>query len=529
MFVRTKTVTSNKKKYEYYQLVQSVRKNGKPRQEVLMTLGPVDNFDRSKVDEIVKALEGYTDKMEVLKSLSDLHFNWSKGYGAVYVLEKLWKELRLNDMFSKLLKDHHYEFDVLEAIKAMVFNRAISPLSKLSTYEWLERDVFFPQGNKLKPHHLYRAMDFLIDHKEALEKHIYSHLTNLFSLDLSVVFYDCTLVDVYGEKADLVQPSRKGAQQFSVSLALSRDGLPIAHQVYSGNTSDIETVEDALSKLKERFSIGRCIFVADRGMVSKEKLKKIEAMQYKYIVGVRLNQWKEVKEKVLAAKGRYSEIKDNLFVKEVMVQNKRYLICYNPYEAQRDEEIRAAVVEDLKEQIKNLNPHSKKAAELYGHKFKGRFLKRLNDGTLRIDYSQIREDKKYDGKYILLTNDKKLEKEEIATTYKRLCLIEQSFRSIKSINELEPVYHYADRRIKAHVFLCVLAHLLERFLEKKLNTTDVNMTSSRALTELNRMTVSKGKLKEKVFLIRTESTPEMNKIFKALRYQLPPRIQEGKV
>lgn len=185
------------------------------------------------------------------------------------------------------------------------------------------------------------------------------------------------------------------------------------------------------NKLKERFSIGRCIFVGDRGMVSQEKLEQLENMDYDYIVGVRLNQWKEVKEQVLTTPGRYTKVKDNMQVKEAYVNDKRYLICYNPYQAQKDKETREAVVEYLQAEITDLNPDTKKAAALYGHRYKGRYLRKLKDGTLKIDRMQIREDEKYDDKYILLTSDG-IWKEEIATTFKRLTRIERSFRSLKS-------------------------------------------------------------------------------------------------
>ncbi|MCF8001543.1 MAG: IS1634 family transposase [Halanaerobiales bacterium] len=490
-----------------------------------MTLGRVEDFDKSQVDDIVSALEGYTDKIEVLESIDDCHHEWCKNYGDVFVMEKLWAELKLDQILNTLLQQHEYEFDVISALKAMVFNRAINALSKLSTYDWLQNDVYFPAADNLDLHHLYRGLDFLIEHKDEIEAKIYDNLKNLFSLDVTVVFYDCSLVDMYGESSNLIQYSRKGKTQFLLSFVLSRDGLPISHEVLPGNIADISTVIKAMNKLKERFSVGRCIFVGDRGMVSQEKLEQLENMNYDYIVGVRLNQWKEVKEQVLTTPGRYTKVKDNMQVKEAYVNDKRYLICYNPYQAQKDKETREAVVEYLQAEITDLNPDTKKAAALYGHRYKGRYLRKLKDGTLKIDRMQIREDEKYDGKYILLTSDEDLEKEEIATTFKRLTRIERSFRSLKSLHDLEPVFHSVDRRIKAHVFVCILAHLLERLLEQKMETEDLEITAAEAIKRLGRMKVTKTKLKDKEYLIRTDSTSEINEIFKALHYQPPSRVE----
>ena len=525
MFVRIKTVKSNNKEYKYYQLVESYRKNGTPRQKVILTLGRVEDFDRAKVDEIISALSGYSDNVMVLNSLEDCHHEWSKDYGNIFVMEKLWNELQLDRTFENMLREHEYEFDVTSAIKAMVFNRAIDAKSKKSTYEWMDEDVYFPQGDNIDLHHFYRALDFLIEHKNALEASIYNKLVNLFNLDVSVVFYDCSLVDMYGEDSNLVKYSRKGKSQFLISLVLSRDGMPLSYEILPGNTPDINTVKEAMKKIKKRFSIGRCIFVGDRGMVSKEKLEQLKGLGYEYIVGVRLNQWKEVKEKVLTTPGRFSKIKDNLKVKEATVNSKRYLICYNPSQAKKDKETREAAVKYIEEEIEGLNPDSKKASALYGHKYYGRYLRKLKGGTLKIDRSQVSEDEKYDGKYILLSSEKSLSKEEIATTYKRLSRIERSFRSLKSLHNLNPVFHYADRRIKAHVAVCVLAHLLERLMEKKMEKEGLDITANEALKRLSRMRVTKANLKGTEYLIRTDSVPKATEIFQALHYRPPSRVQ----
>lgn len=524
MFSRVKKVKTGGKTYKYYQVVENRYKDGKSRQKVLLTLGRVDDFDPSFVDELVDTLSEFTGKTTVLSSLDDCHHKWSKEYGSVYVLEKLWDELELTKIMEKHLKHHNYEFDVIAAIKAMVFNRALDGDSKRSTSEWMKKDVYLPEAEELELHHLYRALDFLVDHKSEIEGEIYDNLKDLFNLNVTVVFYDCSLFDMYGEASDLVQYSRQGDSQVLLSFVLSRDGLPISHQVLPGNTADINTVIEAMQELKERYSIGKCIFVGDRGMVSREKLNKLEDMQFDFIVGVKSNQWKEVKEEVLSTRGRYTEVADNLKVKETEVNGYRYIICYNPLQAKRDKQTRESVIKHLKEEIDGLDPDSKKAANLYGDKFKGRYLRRLKDGTLKINKMQIREDEKLDGKYILYTSTD-LDREEIAATYKRLNNIERSFRSLKSLHNMEPVFHYANRRIKAHVFVCILAHMLERLMEKKFAREDFEMTADRALEHLSRMKLTRTELNDKKFLIRTETQEEMNNIFQALHYQPPSRVE----
>ena len=527
MFVRTKKVKTGGKTYEYYQIVENTYKNGQARQKVICTLGRTDDYDPEFADELADTLSEFTDKVAVLSSLDDCHHIWSKEYGSVYVMEKLWDELKLTDILSTYLQGREFEFDVIPAIKAMVFNRCIDAESKRSTFDWMNKDVHLPETEDLGLHHLYRSLDFLIENKEKIENRIYENLKNLFNLDVTVVFYDCSLISMYGESPELIQYSRKGKPQALLSFVLSRDGLPISHNILPGNTMDIDTVIDAMEDLKKRYSIGKCIFVGDRGMVSQDKLDELEEMNYDFIVGVKSNQWKEVKEDVLTTRGAYAKVSDTLKVKKKKINDYRYIICYNPKQAERDKKIRDSVIESLEEEIEGLDPDSKKAAELYGHRYKRRFLRKLKDGTLKIDRTQIREDEKLDGKYILYTSTNKdeLSKREIASTYKKLSNIERSFRSLKSLQGMEPVYHHADRRIEAHVFVCILAHLLERLMEKKFDKEDLDMTAAKALEHLSRMKLTKTELKYKKFLIRTETTEEINKVFNALHYQHPKRVQ----
>lgn len=153
----------------------------------------------------------------------------------------------------------------------------------------MDKDIYYSEIEELELHHLYRALDCLISHKNAIEERIFGNLIDLFSVDVSVVFYDCSLVDMYGESFEFVQYSRKGRPQSLLTLVMSRDGLPIGHEVLPGNMPDIKSVVDAMRELRDRYSLGRCIFVGDRGMVSQEKLDQPKKLGYDYVVGVKRN------------------------------------------------------------------------------------------------------------------------------------------------------------------------------------------------------------------------------------------------
>lgn len=416
----------------------------------------------------------------------------------------------------------------------MVLNRCLNPRSKLGTLEWGRHQAWCPQVQALGPQNLYRALDFLVEHKEVVERALYSRMTDLLCLDSTLVFYDTTLVSMHSEpvaddeERQLVRWSRNGSVQFLLALALSRDGLPFAHEVMAGNTTDVTTVKEAVSRLKQRFEIRQCVFVGDRGMVSDDNLRWLCSQDVHFIVGAPMRRSKEVKDGVLATAGRYQEVAENLHLKEVQAEGVRYIVCYNPQEAEHDLQVRESIVSHLEEVLRNPpGPGTKEAAALYSHPAYGRYLRRLSDDALRLDRGQVREDERYDGKYVLRTSHPKLPKEEVAAAYKQLMMVERSFRSLKSLEELAPVYHWKDRRVRGHVFVCVLAHLLERILERRLAQGGLeDHTAARALEVLDRVHTVPLEVKGRRWLARTEADADVSRVLDALHYRLPPRVRE---
>lgn len=537
MFVRTKVVRRGQKQYRYLQLVQNERIDGKVRQKVVCSLGRLDSLDESQIDGIVRALARYTDQAHVLRHIEALHLHEATHWGDIWVLTRLWQDIGLPDIFASLLSKRHFEIDVECALRAMVLNRCIAPASKRATYDWVNQHVRFPHADEIALHHFYRALDFLVQEQHAWEAALYHREMDLFSLDVSLVFYDTTLVSVYGdgEQADLIQPSRRSRRtqlkELLLGLVLSRDGMPLAHEVLPGNTPDVTTVTEVTQRLQQRFGIQRCIFVGDRGMFSGDNLTALEALKYEYVLGVPLRKLSEVRQEVLSRPGRYQVLSDNLHIKqvtvgEVTVGEHRYVLCHNPKQAQRDAAIREAFLKTLQDEIQQLQgkQHTLQYRELIAHRRKRRYLRILKDGSLRLHRAQVAEDARYDGKHVLRTNTT-LSSEEVAQSYRSLRQIEQSFHSLKSLEEVAPVYHWTDERIRGHVAVCVLAHWLERFLERKLRDSGYEGSVATALKALGRLKSVLVELNGQWFQFRTEADPEVARIIQALGYRLPRRIE----
>lgn len=429
-------------------------------------------------------------------------------YGSVYVLERLWKLLGIAEIVGRKARGTKMSFDVERALFAMVANRALAPCSKLYCWEqWLCEDVRIEGTGELELHQLYRAMDFLEANKESIEKEIYFRISDLFNLDVDIIFYDTTSLhfevdeeDVgVGEEGLVVgsgpagkktykAPRKRGypkngrwdVPQIVVGLAVTRDGIPVRHWVFPGNTVDVTTVKQVKKDLSG-WKLTRCVFVGDAGMVSEENLKELGLGGGKYIVCMPMVQGGEVATEVLTCGGRYREVASNLRVKEVVVgdgeRRRRYVVCYNPEEAARQRKHRKRVIEELEAELPSVSTcadgeqHNKRTCALRTSGRFGRYLRMLKNGELRIDKSAIRRAEKHDGKFVVHSNDDTLNAEDMALGYKQLMRVEQAWRDLKSVLKMRPVFHWAPHRIHSHVSLTFLALLLQRVAENVCNDT----------------------------------------------------------
>lgn len=422
-------------------------------------------------------------------------------YGDVHVLEQLWQRLGIAEVITKTLGRRKFGFPLERALFAMVANRACAPTSKLYCYEqWLAKDVRIAGTEPLELHHLYRAMDFLEANKPAIEQAIYFRVADLLNADVELIFYDTTSLhfeideeDAGTGEANTVRGSvaagakrygaprqrghskngRSDAPQIVVGLAVTREGLPVRHWIFPGNTVDVTTVEQVKQDLKG-WRLGRCVFVGDAGMVSKDNLAQLTRGGGRYIVCMPVHRGGEVDRQVVSRPGRYRPVAENLQVKEVTVGNgerrRRYVVCYNPQEAERQRRHRGEVLRELEAELESLRDphtsgHSKRVCALRASRRYGCYLRLTKAGQPVIDAARVKAAERLDGKFVVHSNDDTLSAEDMALGYKQLQRVEEAWRVLKSGLRMRPVYHWAVHRIHAHVALTVLALLLERAAE----------------------------------------------------------------
>jgi Transposase DDE domain len=298
---------------------------------------------------------------------------------------------------------------------------------------------------------------------------------------------------------------------------------------WPGNTSDSPLIRQVRDDLRD-WTLGRVIWVADRGFTSAANRRHLGAGGDGYILGEKLRSGSPEAAAALARPGRYQDVSANLRVKEVKVSaHERFVVCHNPEAADRDAAVRANLVDRLEAMIADSDRLSPaKRAELRGvistRPGLHRFLRVTPGGLLRVDAAAIAADAKLDGKYLLRTSDPHLTTEDIALGYKQLLEVERGWRDMKQVLDLRPVYHRLEDRIRAHVLLCWLALLLARIVETQTATPGQATTWPRARAELQRLHVGTFTGPAGLFRQTTPPSPEARRLHTALDLALPPRI-----
>jgi len=307
-------------------------------------------------------------------------------------------------------------------------------------------------------------------------------------------------------------------------MAVTRDGIPVRVWCWPGNTSDSPLIRQVKDELRD-WTLGKVIWVADRGFTSAENRRHLAAGGHGYILGEKLRSGSPEAKAALSRQGRYQQVRDNLRVKEVKVsETERFIICHNPAAADRDAAIRQRLIDRLQALIDGSDalPPTKRA-ELRGvistkpglH----RYLRTTPSGLLRLDAAKVAAEARLDGKYLLRTADPHLSAEDIALGYKQLLEVERGWRDMKQLLDLRPVYHRLEDRIRAHVLLCWLALLLARIVETRADTT-----WTRARDQLQRLHVGTFTGPAGTFRQTTAPTPEARRLHEALGLALPPKI-----
>lgn len=544
MYIRTIT-RKNKdgSQATYVQLAHNERDatTGHARATVLYNFGRLENLDVEQLKRLVKSISRFLPPQDALESQvllklrgRSLKWNWTRSFGGGYLLAALWQQLHLRELLEKRITQRQFKTPISDAIFAMVANRCLAPSSKLSITEWIEHDVFMRNISKLDVQVLYRAMDFLLTHQAAIEQEVYWAVADLLNLEVDLILYDTTssYFETEGESAlkkhGYSKDKRGDLPQVVIGLAVTRDGIPVKHWVFSGNTMDMSTIEQVKNDLVS-WHLSRVIFVHDEGMTSASNLQYLQRGGGHYIVGCKLRSGEARAEQALSHKGRFTTITEHLSAKEIVVgdgaKRQRLVLVKNSNEQKRAQEKRQQLIQTLEEKIKPFNARKKKSSDnkalkaLKSHRLYGKYLIERNDGRLKIDQAKFHFESRYDGRYLLESSDDTLSLQDIVLGHKQLYDVEQAFRTLKTTLELRPNYHSRDDRIRCHILLCFMALVLARIVEHK-----TQKTWARVRVEMARLHCGEFQIESKKFRQLTELTTEQKQILKALNIKEPSSI-----
>ncbi|MEA1867291.1 MAG: IS1634 family transposase [Thermodesulfobacteriota bacterium] len=557
MYLRsTKRTNKDGSVVEYYQLAHNERHpvTRKPVAKIIHNFGRADQLDRDELVRLCRSIARVcglivTDPLEAVQPEEplpaglpdDFKIGKTRALGCPLIIEALWDRLGLKKTLSDIVNAKGLRVPYERALLAMTANRLCEPESKLGVWDrWLSK-VYLPSCDGLKLKHMYEAMDLFYEHAAKVEKAVFLETANLFNLDVDLIFYDTTTASFHVDQED--DPSRyphatlrkfghskegTWTPQVVVALAVTREGIPVRSWVLPGNTADVATVEKVRADLRG-WNLGRALFVADAGMNSEDNRIELARACGKYILACRMANVAEIKREVLSKRGRYSVFTDNLQAKEVIVgdgeRRTRYILCYNPKEARRQKKHREEIVALLEAELsvhKNPSATAQWAIELLASRRFKRYLRVTKARKIRLDRAAIRDAAKYDGKWVLETNDDTISLEDAARGYKGLMIIERCFRSLKRTQiKMMPMYHWASRRIEAHVKICVLALMIERIAELRCGKPWHQIR--RALDELQ--VTEFFNLNNRV-LMRNELPSKTRNIFKLLKITPPKQVIE---
>ncbi|MCC2664195.1 MAG: putative transposase for insertion sequence element [Geminicoccaceae bacterium] len=531
----------------YLQIAESRRVGGQVRQRVITTLGRLDQLQASgQLERLVRSGARFATRALVVTAAQDDPTAVVRRIGPALVFERLWDETGCRTVIDDLAKERKHEFALERAIFLTVLHRLMGGGSDLAADRWRE-DYRIAGAEALELHHLYRAMAWLgaplpeVEQdarapfaprctKDLVEERLFAHRRDLFSR-LDLVFMDTTSLYFEGAGGQTLgrhghsKDHRPDLRQMILAVLIDGEGRPVCSEMWPGNVADVTTLIPVIDRLRRRFAIGRICVVADRGMISAETAAALEERRLLYLLGTRERSDKVVREVVLAdtapcvpltltQRGHETDYE----AKAVTVGDRRYILCRNHQEAERDAAARQAILANLERQL------ARGDKALVGNTGFRRFLKTEGQGHFTIDAGKAEEDAKFDGVFVLRTNSD-LDPLAAMLRYKQLWTVEATFRTAKHRLATRPIFHQVDETIRGHVFCSFLALVLKSELEQRIAALGRDGSWSEILADLDSLTETEIAHDDKRFLVRSSPRPAASLALRAAGVALPPTVR----
>src|SRR5215217_2867459 len=546
MFVREKRING----YTYLYLVETVRENGRAKQRIIKNLGRKEALAASgALERLASSVARYAERAVVLSQLEigNPEQLACKRIGAPLLFGRLWEETGCRAVLEDLISGRSFAFAVERADFATVRHRIMVSGSDRACEKWLI-DYDIPGVDGLALHHLYRAMAWLGEElpadqqggatpfaprtvKDLIEERLFERRRDLFS-ELSVVFMDTTSLSFVGAGGETLgergysKDHRPDLMQMIVGVVIDAAGRPVCSEMWPGNTADVSVLVPVIDRLRSRFAIGRVCVVADRGMISAPTIAALEERGLEYVLGARERTDSLVRTVVLADQKPFTPLciprasgeETQLFIKEVQIEGRRYIVCRNEAEAEKDAADRQAIISALDQQLKR----GDKA--LIGNSAYRRYLRATTKTAFEIDIGKVAEEARYDGLFVLRSNAR-ITPLQAVLRYRELLSVEALFRAAKASFDTRPIFHSSDAAIRGHVFCSFLALLLQKELFESCSETEMTVEWANLLRDLDRLQEATLESGGKTWTVRTEATGAIPALMRFAGFRLPARVR----
>ena len=587
MYLRRHGKNVDGEEYGYWSLVESVRTARGPRQRIVATIGKLPDLDKEERigwEEISRVLTGKPRHQDSLLEKTEEPPSWAtvdinrvsverlRSFGDIYLALLLWQQLGFGDFCRDNMPEGRETIPWSVMACILTVARFCSPSSELQIAEsWYSKtaldDLLGVPEERVNDDRLYRSLDALLPHKDALCRHLQNRYGELFGETFDFLFYDITSTYFEGTalgnsqaKRGYSRDSRPDCPQVCIGLVTSREGLPLAFEIFDGNRADVTTTEEIVLAMESKYGKAKRIWVMDRGMVSEENIEFMKKRGARYIVGTPKSMLRKFEQELLA-KG-WEEVQPGVEVKICACpegSKETFILCRS--EGRKDKETAIlnrflgrlqAGLGRLKEQTEKGRLRDRQQAE----RRIGRLLERNSRAaslfTVTVTETGSRKEKRLvinitksedryqwalqsGGNYILRTNWTETDPKTIWKKYIQLTEVEDAFRTEKHDLGIRPIYHQKKDRTQAHILVCFLALSMWRTLQQWMKASGLG-TAPRKLIEEMREVRSLDVLlptRDKTIRLRVVSTPpkELKVLLQRMKILLPnnPKIIQNVV
>jgi len=540
MFLRRHRKHSGGETYEYWSLVKTVRSARGPRHQVVARLGKLDVAEVARArcwQEVDTLLEGRAPATQLEFNaappppptpcwrevdLSGVRVERLRQFGRVYLGLALWRRLGLHTLLQKLLPAGREDigWDVMACV--LTLGRFCAQPSELSLAErWYDdtalEDLLGVPLSKINDARLYRGLDALLPHKDALCQHLLARYRDWFGVRFEFLLYDVTSTYFEGlaeknEKAarGYSRDSRPDCKQVCLGLVVTPEGLPVAYEVFAGNRPDVTTLAEIVQLMEDKYGQAQRVWVVDRGMVSEANLAWLRQRGATYLVGAPKSQLKAHQAALLETSG-WQEARPGLEVKLAPTPEgtEQFILCRSTDRAAKERAMLNRQLERLKTELTKIHTRLRRAPEAdlekAGRRI-GRWLGQypaaagvltvtlqkdeaaracgleISERTERLEWSRLAH-----GAYLLRTNHPGGDPAAFWRWYIQLTQAEAAFRTGKSDLHLRPVFHQKTARVEAHILVSFLSLALWRVLEQWMRAKGLGDCARQLLLELDEL------------------------------------------